>query len=198
MARKRGLIYFQDGELVAESGEARVYLMNGELFLEIGPGHTLWALQSELTDYIEQLKDYPNGDVLEIGLGLGVASRYILTFNKVASLTTVELNDDVIEVHNQIRDHLYTPEDEKVIDGKQHVVLNVDGLEYLFTTKYSYDFIFLDFYDRIDEDTLPLIKDMVNGCRRVLRPGGMAIGWLDPYTPDEFAKEFENIFPIMG
>jgi spermidine synthase len=198
MSKQEGLIYFRDGELVAEHKSARVYLMNDELFLEIGSGHTLWALQSEISDYIDQLRDWPTGDVLEIGLGLGVASRYLLTFNKVKSLTTVELNEDVVAVHAQIRDRLYTDEYIKAIKSKQHVILNTDGLIYMFTTKYKYDFIFLDFYDRIDEDTLPLIKDMANGCRKVLNPGGVAIGWLDPHTPDEFVYEFEKIFPIRG
>ena len=198
MSEKKGLIYFEDGELIAEHGEARVYLMNDELFLEIGQGHTLWALQSEISDYIDQLGDMPRGDVLEIGLGLGIASRYLLTFNKVKSLTTVELNEDVIAVHDQIRDRLYTEDYLKIIKNKEHIILNTDGLIYMFSTKYTYDFIFLDFYDRIDEDTLPIIKDMANGCRRVLRPGGIAIGWLDPHTPEEFVKEFEGIFPITG
>jgi len=198
MSEQEGLIYFRDGELVAEHESARVYLMNDELFLEIGSGHTLWALQSEISDYIDQLRDWPTGDVLEIGLGLGVASRYLLTFNKVKSLTTVELNEDVVAVHEQIRDHLYTDDYIKTIKNKQHIILNTDGLIYMFTTKYRYDFIFLDFYDRIDEDTMPLIKDMANGCRKVLNPGGIAIGWLDPHTPEEFVQEFEEIFPIQG
>lgn len=191
---EKGLIYFKDGEVVAESGDAKVYQMNDELFLEIGPGHTLWALQSELSDYIEQLSDLPRGDVLEIGLGLGVASRYLLTFNKVKRVTTVEVNKDVIEVQKMIRDLLYTEEDLQVIGDKQHIILNTDGLIYLYSTKYRYDFIFLDFYDRIDEETLPIIKDMVAGCRRVLKPGGKIVGWLDPHTPGEFESEFIELF----
>ena len=86
----------------------------------------------------------------------------------------------------------------KATKDKQHIILNTDGLEYMFTTKYRYDFVFLDFYDRIDEDTMPLIKDMANGCRRVLKPGGVALGWMDPHTPEEFIKEFEAIFPIKN
>lgn len=191
---EKGLIYFKDGEVVAESGDAKVYRMNGELFLEIGPGHTLWALQSEIHDYIEQLGDLPRGEVLEIGLGLGVASRYLLTFNKVKRVTTVEVNKDVIEVQKMIRDLLYTEEDLQVIGDKQHIILNTDGLIYLYSTKFRYDFIFLDFYDRIDEETLPIIKDMVTGCKRILKPGGKMVGWLDPHTPGEFESEFMEIF----
>ena len=195
---ENGLIYFQDGEVVAESGDAKVYQMNDELFLEIGPGHTLWALQSELSDYIEQLGDLPRGDVLEIGLGLGVASRYLLTFDRVSRLTTIEVNENVIEVYKMIRDRLYDERDLQVIGDKQHIILNTDGLIYLYSTKFRYDFIFLDFYDRIDEETLPIIKDMVVGCKRVLKPGGKIVGWLDPHTPGEFESEFMEIFSKGG
>jgi len=191
---EKGLVYFKDGEVVAEKGEVKVYKMNGELFLEIGPGHTLWALQSELSDYIEQLGDLPRGDVLEIGLGLGVASRYLLTFDRVDRLTTIEANENVIKVYEMIRDRLYDERDLQVIGDKQHIILNTDGLIYLYSTKFRYDFIFLDFYDRIDEETLPIIKDMVAGCKRVLRPGGKIVGWLDPHTPGKFESEFMEIF----
>ena len=54
---KTGLIYFRDGKVIAASGEARIYSMNKELFLEIGTGHSLWALESELPDYVWQLQD---------------------------------------------------------------------------------------------------------------------------------------------
>ena len=139
---KKGLIYFQDGEVVAEYGNVKVYKMNGELFLEIGPSHTLWALESDLTDYIEQLYDYPHGRCLEIGLGLGVASRYILTFPKVEHLTTVEKNLDVIKAHSLIKESdrgsamIYNP--------SKHKVLHADGLMYAYQTKSRYDFIFID------------------------------------------------------
>lgn len=187
-----GLIYFKDGIVVAEHGEARVYKMNNELFLEIGNGHTLWALESELTDYIEQLQDFPRGDCLEIGLGLGVASRYILTFPRVKHLTTVELNADVIEVHNKIKDS-----DRNlglVYNRKLHRIIHSGGLEYAYSTNKKYDFIFIDCYDRIDEDTLPIIADMVNACSSVLRKGGLIMGWLDKHTPESMYMSFKEIF----
>jgi len=198
MSRNKGLIYFEDGELLAKSNDVKVYKMNNELFLEIGKGHTLWALESEIFDYMNQIGDKPNGDVLEIGLGLGVMSRYLLTFPKVNSVTTVEQNMDVIRVHEQIYDHLYTKDYKKIIKNKKHIVLHIDGLSYLYATEFKYDFIFLDFYDRIDEDTLPLIKDMANGCKKVLKENGLVYAWLDPYTPEEFMEEFNSIFPIKA
>lgn len=186
------LVYFEDGVVVAEAGEAKVYKVPNNLFLEIGPGHNLWALESEFEDYVWQLKDFPKGRCLEIGLGLGVASRYILTFPKVGHLTTVELNKDVIDVYKKIKN-----EDRNVCleyNSKKHRILQANGIEYAYQTKQRYDFIFIDCYDKIDEDTLPLIADMVIACSKILKSGGKLIGWLDKYTPETFAVIFHQIF----
>jgi len=179
-----GLIYFRDGELVAESGDTRVYKMNDKLFLEKGVGHNLWALEDELKDYIHQLESWPKGDCLEIGLGLGVASHYMLSFPEIKSLTTVEIDQDVIN----------TQKHANPIDDERHMVLNANGLYYAYKTKRMYDFIFLDFYDVIDEDTLPLIADMVAACNRILKRNGRMIGWLDKHTPGDHAAIFMSLF----
>lgn len=177
------LIYFRDGKIVAKSGEVRVYRMNGKLFLEKGPGHNLWALEEELTDYIEQLASWPKGDCLEVGLGLGVASKYILTFPRVKSLTTVEVDEDVIKTYNSLN-----------LKNHRHTILNAHGLYYAYQTKRMFDFIFLDFYDVIDEDTLPQIADMVAACQRILKRRGKIVGWLDKHTPGDHALAFMSLF----
>ena len=179
-----GLIYFRDGELVAESGDTRVYKMNGKLFLEKGIGHTLWALEDELEDYIYQLDSWPQGDCLEIGLGLGVASKYILTFPKVKSLTTVEIDENVIKTQKMINP----------VKDDRHLILNAHGLYYAYETKQMFDFVFLDFYDVIDEETLPVIADMVAACNRILKTGGKMLGWLDKHTPGDHASLFMSLF----
>ena len=43
-------IYFTHGDLIAESGNARIYRFNGLLHLEEGPGHTLWAIEDEIEE----------------------------------------------------------------------------------------------------------------------------------------------------
>lgn len=187
-----GLIYFQDGKLVAESGLAKVYSLNNELFLEIGPGHTLWALESELEDYIMQLHDKPRGDCLEIGLGLGVASKYILSCPKVKSLTTAEINEDVINVQKKAN-----PIDETwehYSSNIPHTILNIDGLVYMYQIDKQYDFIFIDCYDRIDEETIPMITDMVQAGKTILKDGGKIMGWFDKYTPEHFTRQFQSLF----
>lgn len=189
----KGLVYFKDGDLVAESGDVRIYRLENELYLEIGPGHNLWALESELSDYIWQLNDKPNGACLEIGLGLGIASRYILSCPRVRSLTTVELNEDVINVYNKLTVDDYGHEF-LVYPEKRHTILNAEGLIYIYHTKQRYDFIFIDCYDRIDEDTLPFIADMAYAAKRILVAGGKVTGWFDKYTPEGFVETFYNIF----
>jgi len=188
----KGLIYFKDGKLLVESGNVRVYKMAEELYLEIGEGHTLWALESEIHDYMEQLVDFPRGDCLEIGLGLGAASRYILTFPRVKSLTTVELNPDVIKAHSLIK------ESDRGLNfdynSSRHKILLSDGISYAYQTKKKYDFIFIDCYDRIDEETMPVIADMAQACSRILKHGGKMMGWLDKYTAEPHYSIFNRIF----
>jgi len=176
-------LYFRDGKLIAESGNVRVYEMDGKKYLEKGQGHTLWAHDDEINEYMDQLKDFPKGDCLEIGLGLGVASRYLLSFYSVKHLTTVEIDNNVIEVQKKVNK----------IEDKNHLVLNANGLLYAYQTKSMFDFIFLDFYTHIDDETLPGITDMVNACKRILKPSGRLMGWIDPATSGEHYNFFTRI-----
>jgi spermidine synthase len=188
-------IYFQEGELVTRRGQVSVYSMSGELFLEVGPGHNLWTLESEYTDYMIQLGDKPKGKCLEIGLGLGVASRCILTYPEVSTLTTVELRTDVIKAHDDVI-HILDEKTEKwaPYDEDRHIIVNDDGLKYMLSTQERYDFVFMDFYKHIDEDTMPAIKDMIAAARVCLKARGTISGWLDPYTPIEYVNEFLGSF----
>lgn len=191
------LIYFRDGTIVAESGNIRAFSMNGELFLEQGPGRNLWALEKEIYDYIEQLGDKPKGRCLEIGLGLGIASRCILSYPSVRSLTTVEINKDVIDVHKQLCTILDSKENEHrwyPYNKCTHRIRNCDGLEYLYKTTTLYDFIFLDCWAHIDEETLPMIADLVRAGKKCLTDNGIILGWFDPYTPEEYVEPFYSLF----
>ena len=59
---------------------------------------------------------------------------------------------------------------------------------------YDVDFIFLDAWSHIDEDTLPFIADLVQAAKHVLKKDGSVVGWFDPFTPSEFSKTFFEIF----
>lgn len=177
------MIYFIDGELIATHGEAKVYLYNDLLHLEIGPGHNLWMVESEIKELAEQIGDSPHGKCLEIGLGLGVASKYILSCSKVESLTTVEIDSDVIIVHEMI----------DRIDDPRHEIIHAGGLDFIVLTDERYDFIFLDYYSIIDEDTLEILDIYVKAARKLLTDGGTILAWFDPYTPEEDANKFFDI-----
>lgn len=189
-------IYYEDGELIASSGEVRVYNMYDQLFLEIGIGHTLWTLESEIFDYIEQLGDIPFGNVLEIGLGMGITSRYLLSCKKVKTLTTIEINKNVIKVYNKIKNLL----DDRlkniinIVSNKNHRIINNDGMRYITHTQRKYDFIFIDNYTLIDEETLPKIEELAKASVKILKDGGIVSGWYDKYTLENFTKEFNKIF----
>jgi spermidine synthase len=176
-------MYFTHGRLLAQSGNIKVYLFNNLLHLE--ENHVLWAIEDEIKEYKEQIANYPHGACLELGLGLGVASRYILSCEGVDSLTTIELQEDVIKVQKQVN----------FINDSRHTIICMDGFEYLISTDKKYDFIFMDHYHFADEDGLPLIKKYVEMCKkRVLKEGGKIVGWFDIYTPEEFVKPFYNLF----
>lgn len=188
-------IYFRDGEVMSQHGQVTIYKMDNELFLEVGPGHNLWALESEYTVYMEQLGTSPRGDCLEIGLGLGVASRCILSYPEVTSLTTVELREDVIKTHEDLIPFLDTKTNKwPLYDRDKHFIVNHNGIKHMISTKDKYDFIFMDFYKHIDEDTLPEIEDMVLASRFCLKKSGKVLGWLDPHTPLDFYNRFVNLF----
>jgi hypothetical protein len=178
-------IYFTHGEIIAESGDAKVYEFEGKYYLEIGPAHTLWAISDEITEYIDQIGKKAKGNCLEIGLGLGIASNYILSSPDVKFLTTIEINKDVIDVYKQLND---------ISDN--HTIINQSGLDYLLGAEEIFDFIFLDFYDVIDEDTLDDIKVYVKLSKKILNNRGKIIGWFDIYTPDNLATEFFKLFKI--
>ncbi len=177
------MIYFIDGDLIAEEGKARVYLYDGLLHLEIGPGHNLWMVESEIKELAEQIGDSPRGKCLEVGLGLGVASKYILSFPEVDFLTTVEINSDVIAVHEIINR----------IDDPRHKIIHAGGLDFILQTDEKYDFIFFDYYSIIDEETLEILDIYVKAARKTLADGGTILGWFDPYTPEEDADKFFDI-----
>jgi len=176
-------IYFTHGKIVAESKNIKVYDFDNNLFLEKGPGHNLWICGYEAEELYSQLDGKPIGDCLELGLGLGIASKFILS-RGVDSLTTVEINGDVIEVYSQLN-----PEKDE-----RHRIIEGSTIDYLRQAEEMYDFIFMDFYDVIDEDTLYELDICINLSRNILKKGGEIMGWFDPYTPEEFIDPFFELF----
>jgi len=170
--------YFEKGKLILESGEARIYEWDTVWYLEIGQGHTLWTYSKEIEAYEEQIGDKPRGDCLEIGLGLGISAEYILSNDAVNSLTTIEINKDVVDLYEKYR--RFQP--------PKHRVLHGSGRDYLISTDRKFDFVFLDFYYFIDEDTVEEIVDYIKLCERVLRKYGEVVIWTDQFPDEEYIR----------
>lgn len=178
-------LYFVEGSIIAQSGVVRIYEYKDDVFLEGGPGHFLWARESEAKEYHKQIGDLPKGDCLEIGLGLGESSKYILSKPNVNSLMTVEINLDVIKCFYQ--------RFPGGLDEKHKIVLG-NGTDFLIFTEYTFDFMFFDYYSLIDEDTLESLGSMIKAAKQRLNPGGVMVGWFDTSTPNEFVEDFYSLF----
>jgi len=180
-------MYFEEGEVIAESGNVKVYLYNDLMHLEIGPGHNLWMIEDEIKELSKQIGNSPTGNCLEIGLGLGVASKYILSRPDVIHLTTIEINPDVISVQKVVNK----------IDNVHHTIICADGLDFMLQVDETYDFIFFDHYALIDEDTLDMLDVYNLVANDILNQNGIIKAWFDPYTVEEDAEAFFDIFRNM-
>lgn len=183
-----GILYFRDGELIAEHGDARVYKMDGIRYLEVGKNgaHTMWTYEMEKEWYLDHnLNSRAKGNCLELGLGLGFASEIILSNPKVKKLVTVEINLDVIAVQDEVNP----------ISDDRHFIINASAEEYLGITKTTFDFIFIDTYIITDNETLDWLEDNVTKARSLLNPGGEVMGWFDDMASvEEEKKRFDKIF----
>ena len=169
-------------ELISDHGSAKIYRANDNRKLLLKRNNILWALGSEIRDYKKNIGENAKGDCLEIGLGLGVASKHILSFSEVKSLTTIEMDYDVIQAQKQAI----------FIDDSRHIIINTDGLSYINETERTFDFIFFDFYRFITEDTYPEILEMVQASYRILNRNGIISGWMPRHTKERFKNVFKN------
>ena len=179
------LIYFRDGRMVAESGNIKAYSMDNQLFVEKGPGHTLLCSDLDKEQYIWLINDRPFGNCLVIGVGTGYVAKYLLTLRKVKHVVVVEENQDLITVQSKINS----------FNSNRIKVVKTEILPYLYKSSSRFDYIFIDCYNAVNEDTLPVIADIANGARRLLSDRGIMTGWLDRDTEEVFVKPF---YEIMG
>jgi len=176
-------VYFRDGELVTRSDEVRVFKLNNKLFLENGKDNLICS-DNKREDYVWQIDKKPFGNCLVLGLGLGIAPRYIYSLDKVDNVLVVEEDMDIIKVHNEINERF------------KYKIIEDDYLNFLYKSADSYDFIFLDCYDRINNTTIPFIADIAAASKKVLKPNGVLIGWLDKNTPEVTINSFYSLFNI--
>lgn len=126
----------------------------------------IWAFEFEYGQYNLILFDLPKGDCLEIGLGLGTSARAILNY-PVKSLTTVEVNQDVIDLQKK----------ECPIKDIRHSIVHMEGLEYLNTSSRTFDFIWIDIHNHLDK--YDMMKFSKAAKQRLNENGKLAI-WTNP------------------
>lgn len=179
------LDYFRKGELFVECGNTRVYRFNNEFYMESGAKGALISSEDDLRNYIWQLGKKPYGDVLILGLGLGFCAKYILSLPKIKSVSVVEPNNCVIKCQKSV-DTFKT--------GSVPYIKNTGYLNYLYETNKKFDFVFIDFYRKINNETLPLIADTVVASRKVCKFNGTVLGWIDDVAEGYWLKVFQSLF----
>lgn len=153
-----------------QNEDVRIYDMEGEKYLFVG--QVMYASTSERGWYIHNVMPYAYGKCLEIGLGLGVASKCILVKPEVRHLLTIEKDERVIEAFGRpLRKHNILHADVNAWLGK------ITALEPI------YDFIFVDHY-AFDDDDLDALPELEYRLRPLLKPEGNMVFWIDENAED--------------
>jgi len=159
----------------------RIYKLNGEQHLFVD--QIMYASTRERTWYIHNVMPHARGKCLEIGLGLGVASKVILARPEVSHLLTVEKNEIVIGAfgkpfhhHNILCTDIY-----HWVDG----FMNLGPM---------YDLIFVDHYTLEDEDTIYALEDLSFKLEPLVKEGGRMIFWVDENAPEEDQAEIRKLW----
>ncbi|MBD3260755.1 MAG: hypothetical protein GF334_03625 [Candidatus Altiarchaeales archaeon] len=154
-----------------QEDDVRIYDMEGHKYLFIG--QVMYASTAERGWYIKNVMPYAKGKCLEIGLGLGVASKCILVKDEVRHLLTIEKNEKVVDAFGRpLRNH-----------NILHMDVN-DWLEGLMIVEPFYDFIFVDHY-AFDEEDLEELPKLAEKLEKLLRPGGNMVFWIDENAEEE-------------
>jgi len=161
----------ENGELEFHEGSVRIYRMDGEQYLFVG--QVMYASTTEQDWYGRNVFPHARGRCLEIGLGLGVASKVILANPAVTHLLTIENNENVIAAFGK---PLY-----------KHNILHADVYRWasnLIMVGPRYDLIFVDHYT-FEEEELGELQELARNLLPVLADGGRMIFWVDENAPDE-------------
>ncbi len=172
----------RNGLLEYEAEDVRIYDVDGHKYLFVA--QTLFACTTERSWYIKNVMPYAKGRCLEIGLGLGVASKTILAKRGVSHLLTVEKNERVIAAFGR--------------PLPRHNILVADIHEWIsniLQLKPSFDFIFVDHHaDMEEEDTYVEMCVLVEQLKQLLTKEGKLVVWLDENAHDEDQKRFRDLW----
>lgn len=173
----------QNGFLEFNKDGVRIYNVEGEEYLFVGP--ILYASSTEEKWYLRNVFPHAKGRVLEIGLGLGCASKVILGNPRVHHLLTVEKNPLVAEAFGR--------------PLPRHNILLADVYEWAKNVPKNYqlyDFIFVDHYVLDDPDTILDLKDLAEELAPLLRANGKMIFWIDELMPEEEKAEIKKLWIV--
>ncbi len=148
-----------------EQEDVRIYDMDDEKYLFVG--QIMYASTTERSWYIKNVLAHARGKCLELGLGLGVASKVILSSDRVTHLLTVENNENVIGAFGKLL--------------PRHNILHADATKWISefpVLEPMYDFIFVDHFT-FDEDELADLQWLGTGLKHLLKPEGKMVFWID-------------------
>ncbi len=160
----------------------RIYDVDGEKYLFVD--QTMYASTTERDWYIKNIYGNARGKCLEIGLGLGVASKVMLANKDVTHLLTVENNEHVIGAFGR--------------PLLRHNILHADVVTWISNfpvLEPMYDFIFVDHYT-FEEEELESLQWLGTGLQHLLRPGGKMVFWIDENASEEDQELIRNLWII--
>jgi spermidine synthase len=170
----------RNGKLEFQRGDVRVYRVDRQHYLFVD--QTMYASTTERPWYIRNVMPYAKGRVLEIGLGLGCASKVILANPKVQHLLTIENNENVIAAYGRLlpKHHLLLQDAE---EWAREVPKNFS----------MFDLIFVDHYT-FSEDTIDELKELAQNLCPLVKEGGRMIFWVDENAPEEDKVQIKNLW----
>jgi len=169
----------KNGKLKFQRRDVRIYNVDRQEYLFIG--QVLYASTTERDWYAKNVYPHAKGRCLEIGLGLGVASKAILANPNVERLLTVEQNEDVIAAFGR--------------PLSRHIILSADINTWVNDVPKNfqlYDFIFVDHYV-YDEDLFPSLAILAEKLGLLLKPGGKMVFWIDEHAPEEEKAKLKGL-----
>ncbi len=166
-----------------QNEDVRIYDMDAQKYLFIG--QVMYASTSERAWYVKNVMPHASGKCLEIGLGLGVASKSMLVKKEVRHLLTIEANEKVIEAFGRpLRNH-------NILHA--NVYSWVENLAFVDPV---YDFIFVDHYTLEDEEIVAPLEDLAKKLKLLLKPEGKMVFWIDENAPEEDQQLLKDLWII--
>jgi len=174
----------QNGFLEYHNNNVRIYNVDGEQYLFID--QIMYASSTERSWYIKNVMPHAHGRCLEVGLGLGIASKVILARPEVEYLLTIENSEPVIAAYGK--------------PLHRHFLLCADIYEW--ANNYGefdlplYDLIFVDHYTAMEDELIDELTPLVENLKKLLRPEGKLIVWVDESLAPEDTEMFRKLWVV--